>query len=165
MTVRKIIIRFCNNIRHFSNEIYKRGGGIFLCGGWNFSKLVSLDSTFIREMRVGNSRFHACTSKQEWRNWGVRGASFWQITLSRPGGGGRNKPKNYYLPIQIFRHSAIPAKDRGWAIFKVVSNFTKQAACLLQQICSFADCVFIFISQQQQSCRAGGTGRGGQKPL
>ena len=52
MTIRKIFIRFCNNIRHFSNEINKRGGGISFCGGWNFSKLVSVDSTFIREMRV-----------------------------------------------------------------------------------------------------------------
>jgi hypothetical protein len=50
--VRKIVISFCNNIRHFSNEINKRGGGIFFCGGWNFSKSVSVDSTFIREMRV-----------------------------------------------------------------------------------------------------------------
>ena len=47
MTERKIFIRFCNNIRHFSNEINKHGG-------WNFSKLVSVGSTFIREMRVGN---------------------------------------------------------------------------------------------------------------
>ena len=45
MIVRKIVIRFCNNIRHFSNEINKRGG-------WNFSKSVSMDSMFIREMRV-----------------------------------------------------------------------------------------------------------------
>ena len=30
MIVRKIVIRFCNNIRHFSNEINKRGGGFFL---------------------------------------------------------------------------------------------------------------------------------------
>ena len=30
----------------------KRGGGIFFCGGWNFSKLVGVDSRFIREMRV-----------------------------------------------------------------------------------------------------------------
>jgi hypothetical protein len=30
----------------------KRGGGISFCGGWNFSKLVSVDSTFIREIRV-----------------------------------------------------------------------------------------------------------------
>ena len=52
MTVRKIFIRFCNNIRHFSNEINKRGGGINLCGGWNFSKSVRVDSTVIREMRV-----------------------------------------------------------------------------------------------------------------
>ena len=27
-------------------------GGIFFCGGWNFSKSVSVDPTFIREMRV-----------------------------------------------------------------------------------------------------------------
>ena len=27
-------------------------GGIFFCGGWNFSKWVSLGLTFIREMRV-----------------------------------------------------------------------------------------------------------------
>ena len=53
MTVRKIFIRFCNNIRHFSNEINKRGGGNSFCGGWNFSKSVSMDSTFITEMRVG----------------------------------------------------------------------------------------------------------------
>ena len=26
--------------------------GDFFCGGWNFSKLVSVGSTFIREMRV-----------------------------------------------------------------------------------------------------------------
>ena len=26
--------------------------GDFFCGGWNFSKSVSVDSTFIREMRV-----------------------------------------------------------------------------------------------------------------
>ena len=44
MTVRKIVIRFCNNIRLFSNEINKRGGGNFFCGGWNFSKSVSVGS-------------------------------------------------------------------------------------------------------------------------
>ena len=27
-------------------------GGFFFCGGWNFSKSVSVGSTFIREMRV-----------------------------------------------------------------------------------------------------------------
>ena len=32
MIVRKNFIFFCNNIKHFSNEINKRGGGIFLCG-------------------------------------------------------------------------------------------------------------------------------------
>ena len=56
MTVRKIVIRFCNNIRHFSNEINKRGWGIFFCGGWNFSKSVRVDSTFIREMRVKQNK-------------------------------------------------------------------------------------------------------------
>ena len=30
----------------------KRGGRILFCGGWNFSKLVSLESTFIREVTV-----------------------------------------------------------------------------------------------------------------
>ena len=55
MTVRKIFIRFCNNIRHFSNEINKLGGWISFCGGWNFSKPVSMDSTFIREIRVVQS--------------------------------------------------------------------------------------------------------------
>ena len=54
MILRKIVISFCNNIRHFSNEINKRGGGISFCGGWNFSKSVSVDSTFIREMRVAS---------------------------------------------------------------------------------------------------------------
>ena len=33
------------------NSINVEGGFLF-CGGWNFSKSVSLDSTFIREMRV-----------------------------------------------------------------------------------------------------------------
>ena len=28
-------------------------GGFLFCGGWNFLKLVSVDSMFIREMRVG----------------------------------------------------------------------------------------------------------------
>jgi hypothetical protein len=54
--VTKTVIRFCNKIRHFSNEIDriidKRGGGILFCGGWNFSKSVSVGPTFIREMRV-----------------------------------------------------------------------------------------------------------------
>ena len=27
-------------------------GGFLFCGGWNFSKLVSVGPTFIREMRV-----------------------------------------------------------------------------------------------------------------
>ena len=53
MIVRKIVISFCNNIRHISNEINKRGGGIFFCEGWNFSKHLSVDFTFIKEMRVG----------------------------------------------------------------------------------------------------------------
>ena len=52
MTKRKIVIRFCNNIRRFSYETNKRGGWIFFCGGWYFSKSVRVDSTFIREMSV-----------------------------------------------------------------------------------------------------------------
>ena len=36
----------------YINEINKRGGGNFFCGGWNFSKSVSVGSTFIREMRI-----------------------------------------------------------------------------------------------------------------
>ena len=33
------------------NSINVEGGFLF-CGGWNFSKLVSVGPTFIREMRV-----------------------------------------------------------------------------------------------------------------
>ena len=33
-------------------------GGFFFCGGWNFSKSVSQDSTFIREMRVDKQSFN-----------------------------------------------------------------------------------------------------------
>ena len=33
------------------NSIYVEGGFLF-CGGWNFSKLVSVGPTFIRKMRV-----------------------------------------------------------------------------------------------------------------
>ena len=34
-------------------------GGFLFCGGWNFSKSVSVGSTFIREMRVSSSgNFH-----------------------------------------------------------------------------------------------------------
>ena len=33
------------------NSINVEGGFLF-CGGWNFSKSVSVGSTFIREMRV-----------------------------------------------------------------------------------------------------------------
>ena len=35
----------------FENSINVEGGFLF-CGGWNFSKSVSVGSTFIREMRV-----------------------------------------------------------------------------------------------------------------
>ena len=31
-------------------------GGFLFCGGWNFSKLVSVGSTFIREMRVSKGK-------------------------------------------------------------------------------------------------------------
>ena len=54
MIVRKIVIRFCNNIRLFSNEINKRGGGIFLWRVESF-KIGKHDVTFIREMRVMNN--------------------------------------------------------------------------------------------------------------
>ena len=54
MTMRKTFIRFCNNITLVCNEINKHGGWISFCGGWNFSKLVSADSTLIREIRVLN---------------------------------------------------------------------------------------------------------------
>ena len=42
MIVRKIVIRFCNNIRHFSNEINKRGGGIFFLRRVEFFKIGKL---------------------------------------------------------------------------------------------------------------------------
>ena len=32
-------------------------GGFLFCGGWNFSKSVSVGPTFIREMRVGQNNF------------------------------------------------------------------------------------------------------------
>ena len=37
------------------NSINVEGGFLF-CGGWNFSKSVSLDSTFIREMRIEQNK-------------------------------------------------------------------------------------------------------------
>ena len=39
MILRKIVIRFCNDIRHFSNEINKRGGGIFFLRRVEFFKI------------------------------------------------------------------------------------------------------------------------------
>ena len=50
MIVRKIVIRFCNNIRHFSNEINKRGGGIFLVEGGIFLNRI-VDSRLGVEMK------------------------------------------------------------------------------------------------------------------
>ena len=35
-----------------SNKSINVEGGFLFCGGWNFSKSVSVGSTFIREMRV-----------------------------------------------------------------------------------------------------------------
>ena len=35
-----------------SKESINVEGGFLFCGGWNFSKLVSVGSTFMREMRV-----------------------------------------------------------------------------------------------------------------
>ena len=36
-----------------SKNSIKVEGGFLFCGGWNFSKSVSVGPTFIREMRVG----------------------------------------------------------------------------------------------------------------
>ena len=47
MTVKKIVISFCKNIGEFCNEINKRGGEIFFCGGWNFSKSVGVTSRLL----------------------------------------------------------------------------------------------------------------------
>ena len=57
MTMRKIIIRFCNNIessvRKICNEINIRAGGFLFCVlRVEFSKINKRDVTFIREMRV-----------------------------------------------------------------------------------------------------------------
>ena len=38
-------------------------GGFPFCGGWNFSKSVSVDSTFIREMRVGTQITVGCSAR------------------------------------------------------------------------------------------------------
>ena len=74
MTVKKIFIRFCNNIRHFSNEINKPGGWISFCGGWNFSKSVSVDSTLIREMT--NSCKRQWYRSIEWRKQMTKACKF-----------------------------------------------------------------------------------------
>ena len=37
-------------------------GGFLFCGGWNFSKLVSMGPTFIREMRVLSEDVFGCRS-------------------------------------------------------------------------------------------------------
>ena len=44
----------------FKNSINVVGGFLF-CGGWNFSKSVSVGSTFIREMRVSMCMYIAMT--------------------------------------------------------------------------------------------------------
>ncbi len=36
-------------------------GGFLFCGGWNFSKSVSVDSTFIREVRVSEFKIDLAT--------------------------------------------------------------------------------------------------------
>ena len=51
MTLRKIFIRFCKNIKSF-NEINKRAGWIFVLCRVEFSIIGKRDVTFIREMRV-----------------------------------------------------------------------------------------------------------------
>jgi len=38
-------------VEKFKNSINVEGG-FLLCGGWNFSKSVSMGPTFIREMRI-----------------------------------------------------------------------------------------------------------------
>ena len=44
---------FWKKLEHNSNKRGVEGGkSKNSCGGWNFSKLVSMGSTFIREMRV-----------------------------------------------------------------------------------------------------------------
>ena len=35
-----------------SKKLINVEGGFLFCGGWDFSKSVSVDPTFIREMRV-----------------------------------------------------------------------------------------------------------------
>ena len=59
MTERKIVIRFCKNIGKFCNEINKHGGGIFFCGGWNFSKLVSMTSYLIETFFMKSTRLES----------------------------------------------------------------------------------------------------------
>ena len=46
-------------------------GGFLFCGGWNFFKLVSVGSTFIREMRVFSSK----TFRLSYKNFE---AEFWE---------------------------------------------------------------------------------------
>ena len=43
--------------------------GGFFCGGWNFSKLVSVGSTFIREMRVYNRVYSATYTNKDRSNF------------------------------------------------------------------------------------------------
>ena len=50
MIVRKIFI--CKNIESFAMKSIIVQGVFLFCAGWNFSKSVSVGSTFIREMRV-----------------------------------------------------------------------------------------------------------------
>ena len=42
--------------KHVGLKIFMKSinveGGFYFCGGWNFSKSVSVGSTFIKEMRV-----------------------------------------------------------------------------------------------------------------
>ena len=40
-------------------------GGFLFCGGGNFSKSVSVDSTFIREMRVTGQDFFAVSCSRQ----------------------------------------------------------------------------------------------------
>ena len=41
-------------------------GGFLFCGGWNFLKLVSVGSTFIREMRVCVCKYLCNEHRENW---------------------------------------------------------------------------------------------------
>ena len=62
-------------------------GGFLFCGGWNFSKSVSVGPTFIREMRVGLliiTRVRLQRAAVELGFYTLVGS--WVISVSRPFG-------------------------------------------------------------------------------